>query len=214
MVPTDESPDEGQIAVQVAPGVCQHDLAPVAARCGACEPPANHPCRSAPLRSPHRWRWRPSAHTRRGQAGPLTRRRCGCGRVSTGCRSPRPAPCTRSVAQLTGPIAHPRRTPRPPPQVLSEHLASLLSSCGLVDLKQLCIDPGKVAWMAYVDIYVLDAGAHARQWQPAAACRHSLEQSRGGGRLVLPMATSAPAWSGHWRSCVPSRMPARRWLRL
>lgn len=42
-------------------------------------------------------------------------------------------------------------------QVLSERLASLLSSGGLVDLKQLCIDPGKVAWMAYVDIYVLDA---------------------------------------------------------
>ena len=29
----------------------------------------------------------------------------------------------------------------------------------IVDGRQLCIDPGRAAWLAYLDIYVLDAGA-------------------------------------------------------
>lgn len=40
--------------------------------------------------------------------------------------------------------------------VLADQMSSLLSS-DVLDLKQLCIDPGKAAWAAYVDVYVLDA---------------------------------------------------------
>ena len=42
-------------------------------------------------------------------------------------------------------------------QVLTEQVGRLVD--GIVDGKQLCIDPGRAAWLAYLDIYVLDAGA-------------------------------------------------------
>ncbi|EFN59910.1 hypothetical protein CHLNCDRAFT_132943 [Chlorella variabilis] len=41
--------------------------------------------------------------------------------------------------------------------VLTEQLSSLLEGAGVVDRRQLCIDPGKAAWAVYVDVYVLDA---------------------------------------------------------
>ena len=42
-------------------------------------------------------------------------------------------------------------------QVLTEQVGRLVD--GIVDGKQLCIDTGRAAWLAYLDIYVLDAGA-------------------------------------------------------
>ena len=42
-------------------------------------------------------------------------------------------------------------------QVLTEQVGRLVD--GIVDGRQLCIDPGRAAWLAYLDIYVLDAGA-------------------------------------------------------
>lgn len=41
--------------------------------------------------------------------------------------------------------------------MLTEQLTAALSLGGLLDLRQLCIDPGKAAWAVYVDVYVLDA---------------------------------------------------------
>lgn len=40
--------------------------------------------------------------------------------------------------------------------MLTEQVGNLVRS--IVDARQLCIDAGKAAWMAYLDIYVLDAG--------------------------------------------------------
>lgn len=36
-------------------------------------------------------------------------------------------------------------------------MGEALALAGLLDPKQLCIDPGRAAWAVYVDIYVLDA---------------------------------------------------------
>lgn len=43
-------------------------------------------------------------------------------------------------------------------QVLSEQVGSIVGR--LVDATQLCIAAGKAAWLAYLDIYILDAGEH------------------------------------------------------
>ncbi|KAH9296109.1 hypothetical protein KI387_039697, partial [Taxus chinensis] len=40
---------------------------------------------------------------------------------------------------------------------ISEQLSNSLASSGVIDLKQLLISHGKAAWMAYLDIYCLDA---------------------------------------------------------
>ncbi|KAG0600530.1 hypothetical protein M758_11G041500 [Ceratodon purpureus] len=40
---------------------------------------------------------------------------------------------------------------------VSEQLSNALSSSNFVNLQQLCIVPGKAAWIAYVDVYCLDA---------------------------------------------------------
>lgn len=45
-------------------------------------------------------------------------------------------------------------------QVLSEQVGSLVQQ--LVDCRQLCIAEGKAAWLAYLDIYVLDAGGRRK----------------------------------------------------
>ena len=50
------------------------------------------------------------------------------------------------------------------PQVLTEQVGRLVH--GIVDGKQLCIDTGRAAWLAYLDIYVLDAGVSAAQRLP------------------------------------------------
>ena len=51
-------------------------------------------------------------------------------------------------------------------QVLTEQVGRLVD--GIVDGRQLCIDAGRAAWLAYLDIYVLDAGAEnirrSRSW--------------------------------------------------
>jgi exosome complex RNA-binding protein Rrp42 (RNase PH superfamily) len=41
-------------------------------------------------------------------------------------------------------------------QVLTEQVAGIVER--LVDARQLCIAAGKAAWLAYLDIYILDAG--------------------------------------------------------
>lgn len=42
-------------------------------------------------------------------------------------------------------------------QVLTEQLSGLLEAGGVVDRRQLCIDPGRAAWAVYLDLYVVDA---------------------------------------------------------
>ena len=49
-------------------------------------------------------------------------------------------------------------------QVLTEQVGSLV--CSIVDARQLCIDTGKAAWLAYLDIYVLDAGQRRASLNP------------------------------------------------
>jgi exosome complex component RRP43 len=61
------------------------------------------------------------------------------------------------LTPLCSPDTRPGR-PSEVAQVLTEQLNSLLRCAEVVDLAQLCIDPGKAAWTAYVDLYVLDAG--------------------------------------------------------
>ncbi len=62
-------------------------------------------------------------------------------------------------------------------QVLSEQVGSLVQR--LVDRRQLCIAEGKAAWLAYLDIYVLDAGGRRKLvlhfgvvMLSAGLCRH------------------------------------------
>lgn len=58
------------------------------------------------------------------------------------------------------PICSPTVRPGRPAEVapvLSKQLSDTISSSGMIDLKQLCLLSGKAAWMAYLDIYCLDA---------------------------------------------------------
>lgn len=41
--------------------------------------------------------------------------------------------------------------------VISKQLTDAILSSGMVNMKELCLIPGKAAWMAYLDIYCLDA---------------------------------------------------------
>lgn len=41
--------------------------------------------------------------------------------------------------------------------VISKQLSDTIASSGMIDLKDLCLASGKAAWMAYLDIYCLDA---------------------------------------------------------
>ncbi|VFQ72209.1 unnamed protein product [Cuscuta campestris] len=41
--------------------------------------------------------------------------------------------------------------------VISKQLSDTIASSGMVDLKELCVVSGKASWMAYLDIYCLDA---------------------------------------------------------
>lgn len=41
-------------------------------------------------------------------------------------------------------------------QVLECQVDGLAQRC--IDARQLCIAPGKAAWLAYLDVYILDAG--------------------------------------------------------
>jgi exosome complex component RRP43 len=65
------------------------------------------------------------------------------------------ATVTVELAPLCGPSARPGR-PSEPAAVLTAQLAALLATPGVLDLGQLCIDPGKAAWAVYLDIVVLD----------------------------------------------------------
>lgn len=69
-----------------------------------------------------------------------------------------PYACTQvELAPLCSADTRPGR-PSEAAAVLTEQLSSLLEGAGVVDRRQLCIDPGKAAWAVYVDVYVLDAG--------------------------------------------------------
>ncbi|CAH9100689.1 unnamed protein product [Cuscuta europaea] len=41
--------------------------------------------------------------------------------------------------------------------VISKQLSDAITSSGMIDFKELCVVSGKAAWMAYLDIYCLDA---------------------------------------------------------
>eukprot|EP00891_Asterochloris_glomerata_P004633 jgi/Astpho2/4633/fgenesh1_pg.00067_%23_145_t len=45
----------------------------------------------------------------------------------------------------------------PAAQSLTERVSSILQAAGAVDLKDLCISPGKAVWCVYLELYILDA---------------------------------------------------------
>uniref|UniRef100_A0A2P2JZX6 Ribosomal RNA-processing protein 43 n=1 Tax=Rhizophora mucronata TaxID=61149 RepID=A0A2P2JZX6_RHIMU len=57
---------------------------------------------------------------------------------------------------ICSPIVRPGRPAEAAP-VLSKQLSDTISSSGMIDLKELSLVHGKAAWMAYLDIYCLDA---------------------------------------------------------
>jgi len=57
---------------------------------------------------------------------------------------------------ICSPLVRPGR-PVEAASVISEQLSNVLTSSELVNLSELCIAPGKAAWMAYLDVYCLDA---------------------------------------------------------
>ena len=73
------------------------------------------------------------------------------------------------MAPLCSADARPGR-PSEAAAVLTQQLTSLLDAGGVVDGRQLCIDPGRVAWAVYVDVYVLDAGGGLGAGRVVGAC--------------------------------------------
>lgn len=57
---------------------------------------------------------------------------------------------------ICSPIVRPGRPAEAAP-VVSKQLSDTISSSGMIDLKELSLVNGKAAWMAYLDIYCLDA---------------------------------------------------------
>lgn len=57
---------------------------------------------------------------------------------------------------ICSPLVRPGR-PADAAPVVSKQLSDTISSSGMVDLKELSLVSGKAAWMAYLDIYCLDA---------------------------------------------------------
>ncbi|XP_010553639.1 PREDICTED: exosome complex component RRP43 [Tarenaya hassleriana] len=57
---------------------------------------------------------------------------------------------------ICSPIVRPGRPAEAAP-VIAKRLSDTILSSGMVDLKELCLVKGKAAWMAYLDIYCLDA---------------------------------------------------------
>ncbi|MQL74819.1 hypothetical protein Taro_007176, partial [Colocasia esculenta] len=57
---------------------------------------------------------------------------------------------------ICSPLVRPGRPAELAP-VISKQLSDVISSCRLIDLKELSLVSGKAAWMAYLDIYCLNA---------------------------------------------------------
>lgn len=57
---------------------------------------------------------------------------------------------------ICSPLIRPGRPAEVAP-VISKQLSDAILSSGMIDLKELCLVSGKAAWMAYLDIYCLDA---------------------------------------------------------
>ncbi|OIS97663.1 PREDICTED: exosome complex component RRP43 [Nicotiana attenuata] len=57
---------------------------------------------------------------------------------------------------ICSPLVRPGR-PAEAAEVISKQLSDTIFSSGMIDLKELCLVGGKAAWMAYLDIYCLDA---------------------------------------------------------
>ncbi|XP_047955988.1 exosome complex component RRP43 [Salvia hispanica] len=57
---------------------------------------------------------------------------------------------------ICSPLIRPGRPAEVAP-VISKQLSDTILSSGMIDLKELCLVSGKAAWMAYLDIYCLDA---------------------------------------------------------
>ncbi|KAL7134168.1 hypothetical protein ABFS83_11G008900 [Erythranthe nasuta] len=57
---------------------------------------------------------------------------------------------------ICSPLVRPGRPAEVAP-VISKQLSDTILSSGMIDLKELCLVGGKAAWMAYLDIYCLDA---------------------------------------------------------
>ncbi|CAN8244942.1 unnamed protein product [Cochlearia groenlandica] len=60
------------------------------------------------------------------------------------------------MASICSPIVRPGLPSEAAP-VISKRLSDTILSCGMIDLKELCLVSGKAAWMVYLDIYCLDA---------------------------------------------------------
>ncbi|XP_051140430.1 uncharacterized protein LOC127257912 [Andrographis paniculata] len=91
---------------------------------------------------------------------------------------------------ICSPLVRPGR-PADVAPVISKQLSDTISSSGMIDLKELCLVSGKAAWMAYLDIYCLDAdGAlfDAALLSAAAAFSHlqiPVVSLNDDGRIVL-----------------------------
>lgn len=57
---------------------------------------------------------------------------------------------------ICSPLVRPGR-PAEAAQVITKQLTDIILSSGMIDLKELSLVSGKAAWMAYLDIYCLDA---------------------------------------------------------
>ncbi|TYK02487.1 exosome complex component RRP43 isoform X1 [Cucumis melo var. makuwa] len=76
---------------------------------------------------------------------------------------------------VCSPIVRPGRPAEAAP-VISKQLSDTISSSGMIDLRELSLVKGKAAWMAYLDIYCLDADGSlfdAALLSAAAAFSHS-----------------------------------------
>lgn len=132
----------------------------------------------APLCSPHTRPARPSpvAQVRAQSHRALQPLQDGCwvswpvGLCCKVCRQVAHHPGLWTAAPL--PIdAEPCQAPPRAPQVLTEQVGGVVER--LVDATQLCIAAGKAAWLAYLDIYVLDAGALHLLLQSRLHCKCS-----------------------------------------
>lgn len=80
-------------------------------------------------------------------------------------------------------------------QVLTEQVASIVER--LVDARQLCIAAGKAAWLAYLDIYILDAGG------TESFCL-SLDSRAANRSLCDPTRFATPLTCEHHRALQPA----------
>jgi hypothetical protein len=80
-------------------------------------------------------------------------------------------------------------------QVLTEQVGSIVAR--LVDATQLCIAAGKAAWLAYLDIYILDAGGVRAEPSQAARWSSATLPTHGPTGTLLRSSPAAAFWLLH-----------------